>query len=306
MVQIQYIDRQTRQQGTEEVYGGQSIKWLYKGMPSSTKGGRKPRPRIVDIIARLPILSILYGWWQNQPWTKRKVIPFIRKFGIDTSEFLNTPESFRSFNDFFIRKLKREARPIPTGKDLAVIPADGRYRFIPHIEDAEGFIVKGQKFCLKDLLGSSTLAEEYAQGSMVMARLCPTDYHRFHFPCNGVPSESTVINGSLYSVNPLALGKNIDIYTQNKRAITTIESPEFGKVLYIEVGATNVGTIHETYTPNTPYEKGDEKGYFSFGGSALLILFQPNKIRFEQDLLDLSGIGLEVLCRMGQPLGQKV
>lgn len=303
MVRIQYIDRQTSQQKSEVVYGGTAINWLYAGMPESPK--RKRRPYLADIIAKIPFFSAFYGWWQRQPWTKRKVIPFIRKFGIDTSEFLEKPESFRSFNDFFIRKLKKEARPLPANRDLAVIPADGRYRFIPNIEASEGFIVKGQKFSLAELVGDETLAREYAQGSMVMARLCPTDYHRFHFPCDGLPGPARKIKGDLYSVNPLALRKNIHIYAQNKRTITTIESPEFGQILYIEVGATNVGSIHETYTPNSPCHAGDEKGYFSFGGSALLLLFKPNTIRFEQDLLDLSGIGLEVLCRMGQPMGHR-
>lgn len=298
---IQYIDRQTGRQEIEAVYGGEAIKWLYANMPTPPK---RKSLQLVNLLAKLPAISALYGWWQRRPWSKRKIVPFIQKFHIDTAEFQDSVDSFGSFDDFFIRKLKREARPLPHEKGLAVIPADGRYRFIPNIAHADGFIVKGQKFSLAELLGDAALAQSYEQGSMVMARLCPIDYHRFHFPCDGLPGPSRLIDGDLYSVNPLALSKNIHIYTQNKRRITAIESRSFGKILYVEVGATNVGSIHETYTPNLPYHTGDEKGYFSFGGSALLLLFEPNTIEFEPDLLHLSGRGLEIYCKMGQPLGR--
>src|SRR5262249_40051796 len=133
---------------------------------------------LMHVLAKIPLFSALYGAWQKQPWTKRKIEPFIKAFDIDTSEFLEPVENFRSFNDFFIRKLKPETRPVAKGDDLAVIPADGRYYFFQDIDKTEGFIVKGEKFDLSKLLEDATLADSYAHGSMVMARLCPTDYHR--------------------------------------------------------------------------------------------------------------------------------
>ena len=301
MESLRYIDRVTRSERVEEVYGGKPLRFLYGKSFSSRLIGTP----LSHLLSKLRFISAAVGWWQKQKWTKRKIAPFIKRFNIDTSEFLEPVSSFRSFNDFFIRKLKKEARPIAPGANVAVIPADGRYRFIPSIAKIDGFIVKGQKFSLPELLGDAKLAADYSEGSMVMARLCPTDYHRFHFPCDGTPGPAKVIKGNLYSVNPIALKKNIHIYTRNKRAITHIETPAFGKVLYLEVGATNVGTIHETYTPNHPCHKGDEKGYFSFGGSALILLFPKGAITFDQDLIDLSKKGLEILCLMGQPMGVK-
>ena len=136
-----------------------------------------------------------------------------------------------------------------------------------------------------------------------MARLCPTDYHRFHFPFSCHASSVKVINGFLYSVNPLALSKNIEIFTENTRVISTLTSEIFGEVIFIEVGATNVGSIHQTYREGT-VQKGEEKGYFSFGGSSLILLFEEGRIVFDQDLIEAGKTGVEIKCLMGQPMGE--
>ena len=104
-------------------------------------------------------------------------------------------------------------------------------------------------------------------------------------------------------MNPLALRKKIEILSQNKREITELQTSNFGKVLFIEVGATFVGSIHHTFSPNEAYAKGDEKGYFSFGGSSLILLFEPGRIQFDQDLIEASAGKLEVKALMGQSLG---
>ncbi len=139
---------------------------------------------------------------------------------------------------------------------------------------------------------------------MVIARLAPVDYHRYHFPCDGLVHTPQLIPGPLYSVNPLALKKHSEILAENKRMITRIETTHFGTVLYIEVGATYVGTIHQTFTPETFQKKGAEKGYFSFGGSCLILLFKPNTIQLDQDLIDASSRSIEVLGKLGQSLGR--
>ncbi|MFN4173559.1 MAG: phosphatidylserine decarboxylase, partial [Parachlamydiaceae bacterium] len=216
----------------------------------------------------------------------------------DESEFL--PATFNSFNDFFIRKLKKEARPI-SSSDF-VCPADARYRFFQNVKSSDGFYVKGQKFDLYSLIGNKELAERFIDGSMMIARLCPFDYHRFHFSHDAIPSASELINGYLYSVNPIALKKDISIFTQNKRRLTLCRSDK-GISLYIEIGATNVGSIVETYTPELPVKKGDEKGYFEFGASSLILLFEPDMIAFDSDLIELSKGDREIRCLMGQSMG---
>lgn len=293
LMKIQFKDRATGQIKNELVYGERILSILYADNFLSTL--------FAKFSSHVSLISRLYGMMQNCPHTRRKILPFIKEYGIDVSEFAEPVSQFRSFNDFFIRKLKPEARPI--AKASAVMPADGRFLFYQNIESHDGFVIKGKKFCLAKLLDDPSLASNYARASMVIARLCPSDYHRFHFPCTGIPNKPKLINGPLYSVNPISLRKNISLLAENKRMITEIDSEQFGKVIYIEVGATNVGSIHQTYTPDKRYEKGEEKGFFSFGGSCLIILFPPDSIQFDTDLIESSLGHQEMLCLMGQSLG---
>lgn len=300
MDSIYYIDRQTGKREKEKVYGAKALKLLYGNDWLSRLLG----PLLLHTLVKFPFFSALYGKWQSSSYSKRKIQPFIRNFQIDPSEFLQAPSEFQSFNDFFIRKLRPEARPIATGDHTAIIPADGRYLFFSDISKTDGFIVKGEKFDLVSLLEDAKLAEKYTHGTMVIARLCPTDYHRYHFPCDCVPGKTKTINGWLYSVNPAALRKDIEIFTKNKRTLCTLATEHFGQVLFLEIGATNVGSIHETYTPNEFQRKGAEKGYFSFGASSLILLFEPHKIQLDRDLVEATLQGDEIKCLMGQSMGK--
>lgn len=297
MDELIYVDRVTGRNEIEKVYGAAALRFLYGSTLTSRIFG-KP---LVYLLAKFPFFSAAYGALQRRASSRKKVLPFIENFGMDPSEFYDEPASYSSFDDFFTRKLKKDARPIAAGKERAIMPADARYLFYPDISKADGFIVKGEKFCLKELLGDEKLASEYESGTMVMARLCPTDYHRFHFPVDCIPGETRFINGWLYSVNPIALKQNVHIFTQNKRSICALDSKEFGKVLFIEIGATNVGSIHQTYQPGRFYSKGEEKGYFSFGASSLILLFPPRSIKLDSDLIRTDH--REIRCLMGQSLG---
>ncbi len=300
MTEITYFDRQTKREEREKVYGHFFLKLLY----GKNLFYRMISAVFLPLFSRVSLLSHLYGAFQKSSLSRRKVKPFIQAFHVDSSEFLDSVDSYRSFNDFFIRRLKPECRPMTPGVDIAVLPADARYLVFPDIEAANGFWVKGKKFSLETLLRDKKLASRYGQGAMVIARLCPVDYHRFHFPLACVPGPARLINGPLYSVNPMALKRNIQILSENKRMITTLQTKNFGEVLFIEVGATYVGSIHQTYTPDAPCEKGEEKGYFSFGGSCLILLFEPNTIVFDQDLIDASLKKREVRGLLGQSLGR--
>ncbi len=291
---IYYIDRRTKETKLEKVYCGPFLRFLY-----STLLGKQ----LVNCLAYFPYFSRLVGWWQRRPWTKRKIAHFIHNYGIDSTEFEQKVTDYGSFDAFFTRKLKREARPLGEGP---IIPADGRYLFHQDLSRADGFVVKGKKFSLEKLLRSPSLAEKYSEGSLLIARLCPTDYHRFHFPVDCTPGPAQLINGSLFSVNPIAVKQNIEIFTENKRMMTALQTEKFGTILFIEVGATAVGAIHQTFHPGKAYKKGDEKGYFSFGGSSLMLLFEKEKIHFASDLLASSAQYTEILCLMGQPLERAI
>ncbi len=295
---VVYIDRQTQQEQQEKVYGEWALHLLYgEGLFS-----RISQFLLLPLLCRLPWISSLFGWWQRRSWTKKKILPFIEQYAIDAEEFLLPPDQFSSFNDFFIRKLKSEARSIASGENVVIAPADGRYRFYRDVAECHYLSVKGETFSLATFLNDASLAKEYQHASCLIARLCPSDYHRFHFSVGGIPGEARAINGYLYSVNPIALSHNGKVLLQNKRFLTPLET-EWGRVLLIEIGATNVGTVHQTYVPGKRIEKGEEKGYFSFGGSALVTLF-PHNFRFDEDLVALfSATNKEIRCLFGQSLG---
>ena len=288
--QIYYINRQTGRTEEELIYGGSALRFLY---------GSKKGMLIATLLAKFPLFSQFIGWWQRRSWTKKKISPFIAQFGVVASEFDKPVECYPSFDAFFVRTLKKESRPLAPGP---IIPADGRYLFYQDISTCDGFVVKDKKFSLEKLVGAESIAKDYARGSMVIARLCPSDYHRFHFPVDCIPGPARLINGPLYSVNPIAVKQNIDLLTENKRMITQLKAEYYGTILFIEIGATNVGSIHQTFCPGTSYKKGDEKGYFSFGGSSLILLFEKGRIKIAKDLLTNSAQHIETLCLMGQPL----
>lgn len=297
MHKIRYIERSSGKECIEKVYGAKALEFMY---------GEGWTPRLfskwlLPCIAKSPFFSSLYGVLQKSLLSRKKIAPFIQTYEIDEGEFADPASSFRSFNDFFIRKLKAAARPI--AESSAVLPADGRYLVYPNLAKVPGFFIKGQSFSLPEFLKDPILARRFAEGSMVIARLCPTDYHRFHFPCSGVPSKPRLINGALFSVNPLALRKNLSILWENKRFLTEIDTDDFGTVLYVEIGATCVGEVKQTFMFNQKVQKGEEKGYFSFGGSCVVLLFEPGRIQFDADLVAHSEKFLETKALFGQSLG---
>lgn len=294
---IQYVDRKTNRVETEKVYGHRALSLFYGDSWTSRLFSFVFSP----LLSRIPLFSQAYGFLQKQPASAKKIVPFVQTYGIDTSEFQE--KSFGSFNDFFIRKLKKETRPIVQDPRSATLPADGRYLVFPSLSQEDLFYVKGHPFDLASFLQNGAYARRFADGAMVIARLCPVDYHRFHFVADGIPSRAIPIEGDYHSVNPIALRKNFSILWANKRVMTDIDTEAFGKILYVEVGAICVGTIHQTYEPNKKVFKGDEKGYFSFGGSCLVILFEKGSITFDEDLVINSQKGFETKANFGESLG---
>jgi phosphatidylserine decarboxylase len=292
---IQYFNRYTGKVETEDIYGGGFLRWAY-GNPL----GRLSLHALVKRAA----FSRWYGWRMDSPKSQKKVLPFIKKFRLDPGEFSDSPECYKTFNEFFYRKLKPEARPIAKDPNVAVFPADARHLGFQNISKIEGIFVKGAVFDLSTLLQNESLAKRYHEGAIILSRLCPVDYHRFHFPVAGLAGAPRQIDGPLYSVNPIALRQNIRIFSSNKRALTEIDSPEFGRVLMLEIGATCVGSFKYTYKPG-PVEKGAEKGFFKFGGSSTVTIFEPNRITLASDLLEKSKQGMEMYARIGDAMGQR-
>jgi len=294
---ILFFNRHTGQLETEAVYGEGFLRWVYEN----------PLGKVaLHALVKRAAFSRWYGNRMDAPASAAKIAPFIATYGLDPASFADPVSSYGSFNDFFYRKLKPSARPIDARPQTVVFPADGRHLFIENIAACAHFFIKGTHFDLAALLGSPDLARRFAQGSMLISRLCPVDYHRFHFPCAGTPGAPVLINGPLYSVSPIALKQRPSILWENKRCLTEIASPNLGQVLYLEIGATCVGTIIHTSTPNHPVAKGDEKGYFRFGGSCVITVYEPGKVTWDTDLIEHGKAGREVYAWMGERCGVSV
>ncbi len=252
-------------------------------------------------LARKKSVSERYGRKMARPASKKKIKKFIEKYDIAISEAQKKVSEFKSFNDFFIRKLKPEARTI---QEDVVSPADSRLLVFENLESLQEFFIKSRKFNLQKFLCDPELASNYKDGSMMIARLAPNDYHRYHFPVDGKVVEYKEISGTYYSVSPHALQKNFNrVFTENKRSICKYQSDLLGEILLIPVGATMVGSIISTSQVGQKYKKGDEMGYFAFGGSTIVCLFQKQSIRFDSDLLENSANGFETLVKMGEKIG---
>lgn len=291
---IRYFHRTKQTVETEEVYGGDWLRWTY-----GTALGRFS----LWLLVRRALVSHYYGWRMTWRASANKILPFIVDYNLDVDEFAKKPFAFKTFNEFFYRALKPGTRPITGDDRVAVLPADGRHLAFQSIGATEGFYAKGQQFDLKAFLGDEQLAAEFTGGSMLISRLCPVDYHRFHFPVAGTPGEARLINGWLYSVSPIALRRNLAYLWENKRMVTVVESPQFGRVAQVEVGATMVGSIVQTFVPGRQVAKGEEKGLFKFGGSCVVTIFQRGRIKLDADLVRHSAEGMEVYAKMGERLG---
>ncbi len=279
----------------EQVYGEGFLKFLYP---------EKERFKLIEEliflpIAKFPLSSYLYGFLQKLPISKKKIIPFIQKFKVDSSEFLKDPNDFHSFNDFFIRQLKPSSRPINFDPMAMIKPADGRYLFYDDF-DHHGYLdIKGEKLNLKELLGLEQLPWT-SKTCVCMIRLAPVDYHRFHFPVDSEICETRLIKGPLFSVNPMAIKKNCSFLSKNKRSVTKLYHPYYKEIFMVEIGATHVGSIHQSHGDS--FKKGEEKGYFEFGGSSIVLIFQNFGVHVDKIMLTQTQLGYETLGKMGETL----
>ncbi len=291
---IRYFHRYTGKIETEQIFGEAWLRFAYEN----------PAGRFfVWLLARRVFFSRWYARKMNKKSSALRIVPFVTQYNLDIDEFAKSPFDYKTFNEFFYRALKPGARPIVAGERVAAFPADGRHLAFPDLATVPGFYVKGHTFSLAELFGDAALAAKFAGGAMLISRLCPVDYHRFHFPVGGVPGESRLINGWLYSVSPIALRRRLRYLVENKREVTLLENPVFGTVAIVEVGATNVGSIQQSFVPGRAVQKGEEKGLFAFGGSCVITVFQARRMQFEADLLAHSAEYVETYARMGDRLG---
>ncbi|EDY80499.1 phosphatidylserine decarboxylase [Verrucomicrobiia bacterium DG1235] len=297
MSEIRFYNRYSGREEVEEVYGESFVRWTYE-----TTMGRIG----LWLLAKRAAFSHWYGWRMNRASSVSKIRPFIEEYGLDEDEFLEGVESYSNFNDFFYRKLKASARPLVEEEGMVALPADARHLGVSNLGEVEGLFAKGQFFDIQALVGSVSLADNYRRGAAVVSRLCPVDYHRFHSPVAGKIVEQRLINGPLNSVSPIALRRSMDYLWENKRVLTVIDTPDLGRVSFLAIGATCVGSILMTAEEGNVVEKGGELGYFAFGGSCVITIFERGRVELAEDLRDNGGRQIEVYAKVGDLLGRAI
>ena len=288
---IRFRDRETGEIRTEVVMGEKALRFLHVHPK-----GRK----LTDLVLRHAAPNLLYGAWQNSGRSRKAIAEFVASLRIDAGEAEKPLEAYASLNEFFSRKLRAGARPIDLSPAHLVSPADGRVLVYPRVEQGR-MTVKGCAVTLSELLGDAALARKYEGGAAVVVRLAPPDYHRFHFPEAGVAGEARKIGWHLYSVNPIALQAGAPSF-KNKRQVTVLATKAFGELLLLEIGALGVGRIAQSYKAGA-VARGQEKGYFKFGGSTVMIVTPPGSVTLDADLVEASREELETFVKMGTRIG---
>ena len=254
--------------------------------------------RMLLKVLTMPIISVMAGDLMNSVFSKPLIKPFIRKNNIDTSQY--QMRNFRSYNQFFTRKIKPDKRPIDRDPMHLISPCDSKLT-VYELNQNSMFHIKGSLYRVSDLLKNDFLARRFVGGYCLIFRLEVDDYHRYCYIDDGTKTGNTFIKGELHTVNPIALGR-YNIYKRNSREYTVLHTRHFGDVVQVEVGAMLVGKIRNHHKEHK-FLRGEEKGMFEFGGSTIVMLFERDSIVPDSDILKNSAEGFETIVKYGEKIG---
>lgn len=247
-----------------------------------------------------PAVSRIAGAFMDSRPSKLLIKPFIKRSGIDTSQYIMC--GFRSYNDFFTRVVKPEKRPVDLVPEHLISPCDSKLT-VYKISRNSIFRIKGSRYRVSDLLKNDFLANRYSGGYCLIFRLEVDDYHRYCYIDSGIKTDNTFISGELHTVNPIALAR-YNIYKRNSREYTVLHTDNFGDVVQVEVGAMMVGRIVNHHGEGA-FSRGQEKGKFEFGGSTIVMLFGKDSIVPDTDILRNSAEDIETVVKYGEKIGRK-
>ena len=278
---IVYVERASGKRVVESVMGDGALRFAYETLLGRT---------LWPVLFGSKLLSCWLGRKYDSPKSKRDIRTLASIPGCRPDEAEKPVSEYGSFNEFFTRRLKSGARPVGEG---LVSPADGRLKLYLGADADTPFPLKGATRSLRTVFDGKAPAGKY---DIAVIRLAPVDYHRFHFPCDCTTAESVrVVPGKYHSVNPIALVRYPDVYADNERQVLRCRAA-FGDFWLVDVGAFGVGTIVQTYAGDS-HAKGDEKGYFKFGGSTVILVAPAGRLTFDADLVANSAAGLETQVR---------
>lgn len=258
--------------------------------------------RVILKVLTRPFVSKIVGKYMDSSLSKRRIKKFIRQNNIDLSCY--QVEEWNSFNAFFHRHIRPETRPIGNFSEGELIsPADSKVLVYP-IRDGLVMPIKESEYTVSSLLQNEALAKQYENGWAVVLRLCVDDYHRYCFAASGSKEPDVFIPGKLHTVQPIALRMR-PIFCENARSYTMIHTEQFGDMVQMEVGALLVGKIvnHNSDTVKDVLA-GEEKGYFAFGGSTVVLLFSENSFEPDEELIQNTRADLETIVRFGESIGK--
>lgn len=285
---MMYICRERNSKDNIITKSGRSLDFFYR-----TFLGRL----LLKIVISKPI-SDLGGLYMNSRFSKIKINRFIDKNDINTFEY--DDKKYKSYNDFFTRKVISCKRPIMSNKNALISPCDGKVLAYT-INDDLTLKIKDSYYSI-DTLVNESIMEEYKGGSALVFRLSTDNYHRYCYIDSGTKGKNYHIKGVFHTVQPISL-KNYNFFKTNSREYTILNTNNFDKVIQVEVGALMVGRIknnHEEYE----YKKGEEKGYFEFGGSTIVLLFKKGVITLDNDIIENSKENIETIVKYGEKIGK--
>jgi len=243
----------------------------------------------------------VYGWYMDSKFSIKKIEEFIKLGKIDMSDY--EKKEYKSFNEFFSRKILPDKRPIDMNPNTLISIADSKVRYAKITPDMR-LKIKNSMYSVNDLLKNKELAEKYIDGDCLILRLTVSDYHRYCYLDNGTQGKNKKIKGVLHTVNSISQDR-YKIYAQNSREYAILDTENFGQVVQIEVGALQVGRIKNFHESNK-FVKGEEKGLFEFGGSTIILLFEKGRVQIDKDIIENSLKDIETKVIMGEKIGVKV
>ena len=287
MAKIEYIDRKTGERVEESVMGDKALRFAYETLLGRT---------LWPVLFGSKAVSAFMGRRYDSPRSRKSIAALAAIPGCRVDEAEKPLSEYGSFNEFFTRRLKSGARPVGDG---FVSPADGRLRLYLNADADTPFPLKGARRSLRTVFDADAPSGRY---DLAVIRLAPVDYHRFHFPCDGTTEGTArIIPGKYHSVNPIALLRYPDVYADNERQIVKLHAA-FGDCWMVDVGAFGVGTIVQTCTGGE-HAKGEERGYFKFGGSTVMLVLPAGVVTFDADIVRNSTAGLETRVKACERIG---
>lgn len=262
--------------------------FLYKTIPG----------RIALKLLSSRAVSYVAGAYMDSFLSCNMIESFAKKNGIDMSEY--EEERYDCFNSFFTRHIKSDFRPIDMEPSHFIAPSDGLLSAY-HIHEGLIVPIKQSNYSIYDLVCDKRVADMYKDGICLVFRLCVDNYHRYCYPDSGHKSINRHIDGLLHTVRPIAL-RSLPVFTENSREYTLIKTDNFSTVLMMEVGAMLVGKI-KNHHEKAIVTRGQEKGYFEYGGSTIVLLVKKDKVKFDDSLFKATDNGYETPVLMGQCIG---